>query len=617
MDYQDFSKQQLVEEIKKVNRELQESRELIRAIQSGEVDAIVVHRDKGEQLYVLEDANLIYRRMIEEMNEGAVTFNSDGVVLYSNKAFAGLIQHRIGEVTSSLITSYIDHEFLDVFNNILRVQIEGHINKSIKLIDKSGNRIPVIISLSSLVLEGMEIFLMTVTDQREKLYIKKLSLHQIALEKLTTKLRDAKEEAEQSAKMLKEKNIDYTILNKEYIHINNLLAKTNDELLQAKKKAEKSDRLKSAFIANMSHEIRTPLNSILGYTKILLDSIDDENQKKHINIIKYSGKHLLQLIDDIVDLSRLEAGEMKIVKSKVSLNEMMGVLKNQFLAYALNKGKQHLEFKVLLPSNNLKEPVVYTDEFRVRQVLNNLLSNALKFTDKGTVEFGYEISDRKKEILFFVRDTGSGISKEDQKILFNRFQQGKHPSNIVASGTGLGLAISKGLAGLLGGEIWVESKLGSGSVFYFTVPFEEIITGKPIKPEEKRTINSGIPKLKGKKILLCEDDIYSRQMMLYMLKKTKADLLITTDGRECLEKFRQNNVDLVLLDLRLPEIDGYQVLKEIRSTDPDAFVIAQTAYAMLDDIRKFREVGFTDYLTKPVSDEELFGTLNKYLAPHS
>lgn len=613
MDYQNYSKQELLAEVRKIKRELQESHDLIHAIQSGEIDAVVVHRDKGEQIYVLEDANFIYRKMIEEMNEGAVTFNSDGTVLYCNKAFASLISHKIDEIASNIITNYIGFEFKDIFQDILNLSINEHVNKSIKLIDKSEKSIPVLVSLHRLVLGGMDVFMMTVTDQREKLYIEKLSYQQSVLKKLTVKLTEAKEQAELAVNMLKEKNIDYAILNKEYIHINNVLAKTNDELMHAKEKAEKSDRLKSAFIANMSHEIRTPLNSILGYTKILEDSISNEEHKKYIEVINYSGKHLLHLIDDIVDLSRLEAGEMKIVEEEVALNEMVNDLKSQFKAYALNMGKNHLEFQVQLPEICMKGLVIKTDKFRVQQVINNLLSNAVKFTEKGFVEFGYEITGNGNKIRFFVRDTGPGISIEDQEVLFNRFQQGRRSTTRVVSGTGLGLAISKGLAGLLGGEIWVESEPGSGSGFYFTIPFKEIKSGKMIEPNRKGIIGSGIPQLSGKKILLCEDDMYSRQMMVYILKKTDAELLVTTNGRECLDQYRQNNIDMVLLDLRLPEVDGYQVIKEIRSIDTDTVVIAQTAYAMLDDIRKFKETGFTDYLTKPVNNNELYGMLNKYL----
>ena len=613
---QEFSKRELklLDEVQELKRELQESRELLQAIQRGEVDAIVVRRDHGEQIYVLDDANITYRKMIEEMYEGAVTFNNGGVVLYTNKAFARLIGYRVDQVTSKPVTDFIKPEFIDLFQDLLNLNTNKPVKTSIHLLDNNGKIIPVEISLHKLVLTGMEIFLMTVTDQREKLHIEKLALHQMALEKLTTKLKRAKEEAENAVSLLKEKNVDFSILNQEYININNILTSTNEELLIAKVKAEKSDKLKSAFIANVSHEIRTPLNSILGYTKIFKESIEDEKQKKHIDIIIHSGKHLLHLINDIVDLSILETGEMSIFESKVGLNDMMRNIKSQLDAYALNKGKQHIEFRLQLDPNSEENPSIYTDEYRVEQILNNLLSNALKYTREGFVEFGYEINERKKELMFFVRDTGTGIRKEDQEVIFNRFWQGRGPSKDVISGTGLGLAISKGLTGLLGGEIWLESEEGKGSVFYFTIPYKKSETAAIPKPAGEKPTNNSVPLLKGKRILLGEDDPFSREMMLFLLKKTNAEILTAKDGRETLEVFQQNNVDLVLLDMQMPEMDGYQVLREIRLKKPDTLVIVQTAYAMQEDIRNFKEAGFDGYLTKPISDDELFGLLNKYLS---
>ena len=391
-----------------------------------------------------------------------------------------------------------------------------------------------------------------------------------------------------------------------------VLAKVNLELMAAKTKAEQSDQLKSAFISNLGHEIRTPINSILGYTKILMESASDEQQRSHINVISQSGRYLLQLINDIIDISRIEADELKIVPSAVSVNDLMCNLKKQFDLYFFNNQKQNIGFRLNLPLEKNDKPTVYTDEFRVKQVLSNLLSNAFKFTKSGSVELGYEIADRK-ELIFFVRDTGPGIRMIDKEIIFSRFRQGLNSSKQVVSGTGLGLAISKGLAKLLDGEIYVESVIGQGSIFYFKIPFTEAemeITGEP----EKRYLErAGIPKLRRKTILIAEDDFYCREILVYLLKITDATLLIAKDGREAISKFRQEKIDLVLLDIRLPEIDGYEVLKEIRSDNPDTLVIAQTAYAMLEDIRKFKEAGFTDYLTKPIDDDHLYNLLGKYL----
>ncbi len=613
MDFHNLSKAELIEEIQKVHRELRESREMLQAIRTGEIDAVVVQRDGGEQIYVLDDANITYRRMIEEMNEGAVIFNSDGSILYCNKAFAGMVGYPVEEIISKPIADFINPGFVKLIHDLQGRTNKDTVRESIKLQSRSGQLIPAMISLHKIATSTLKACMMTVTDEREKLYIKKLNHQQSALKKLAIKLKKAKEKADEAVNLLKEKNFDYAILNKEYIAINNKLAKANKGLLNAKKEAEKSDHLKSAFIANMSHEIRTPLNSIIGYTKILMGSITDDEHKKHIEVISRSGKKLLHLIDSIVDLSRLEAEEMKIEKSVVFLNDLMEGVQAQFEPFAVCDDGQSLEFRLRLSEGANEQPVIYADEFRLQQVITNLLSNAFKHTDEGFIELGYKTEAGEDKVMFFVKDTGSGIAKKDQKIIFNRFQHGTNPSKKVISGTGLGLAISKGLTQLMGGEIWLESEKGSGSTFYFTIPLDRVDPESIIKPEKSSISATNVPRLAGKKLLLSEDDLYSREMMVYLLEKTGAELITATDGRKTLEKFQQHGADLVLLDIRLPELDGYQVLKEIRLVDPYIIVIAQTAYAMLDEIRKFKLAGFNDYLVKPVSDDELYNLLHKYL----
>jgi PAS domain S-box-containing protein len=613
MEYQDLNKKELVKEIDRLKMELLEARDMLQAIRKGEIDALVVQNGDSEKIYVLEDSNATYRKLIEEMNEGAVTFNPDSSVLYCNKAFAEILGYSVSEMISRSVIELVSRQDRKAFRGFVNSAGQKPARASFNLRKKAGKNVPMSLSLHKVEIAGMGVFLMTVTDVRDKLSIKRLAEHQKELEILAGNLMVAKEKAEQAVNLLREKNIDYSILNDEYININNILAKTNEELLVAKKKAEMSDQLKSAFIANMSHEIRTPLNSILGYTKMLLDTVSDEHQKKNIEVIIRSGRHLLHLINDIVDISRLESGEMKIVDSEVWLNRMMQDLENQFHAYALNKGKQYLDFRLKIPEGWQCDPVIVTDEFRVRQVLNNLLSNALKYTEKGYIEFGYKVCKDSNEIRFYVRDTGSGISQEDQEVIFNRFEQGRTPPRDVVSGTGLGLAISRGLAGLLGGRIWVSSQPGAGSTFYFAIPLKEAEQRPVSKRAEQKPVGPGIPVLAGKRILLSEDDMFSREMMVHLLKKTRAELIIATDGRQTLDLFRENPVDLVLLDLRMPEISGYQVLEHIRLERPDTIVIAQTAYAMLEDIRKFKEVGFDDYLLKPVNDSDLYHMLSKYL----
>jgi PAS domain S-box-containing protein len=610
MDYNNFSKQELIGEVMKLNHELQESINTIQAIQRGEVDALVVSHDSVEKVFVLKDANITYRLMIEEMNEGAVTFTTVGTVLYCNKAFARLVGQPVEEITSRPITKFLNYSPGELVKSVSSLKSRKSAKKLIKLTDSKGENIPVQISLHKTAMAEMDIYLMTVTDQREKMYTRKLNIQKVALEKLTSRLMAAREESEQAISLLKKNNLDYAILNHEFVAINNKLSQANEELLLAKKRAEKSDKLKSAFIANMSHEIRTPLNSILGYTKILKERVVDDDKKKYIDVITQSGRHLLNLINDIVDLSRLESDEIRIIPTIVSLNDLMQQTRKQFEAYAMNKEKNHIEFRLKIPKE--VNPVIHIDELRVRQVLSNLLSNAFKFTARGTIEFGYHVTDNNM-LKFYVSDTGQGISEENQKIVFNRFQQGIRSSRETVAGTGLGLAISKGLVRLLGGEIELQSKEGIGSTFCFTVPLEEARQDITREPERKPDEVAGIPQLREKKVLISEDDFYSREMMIYLLKKTGARLLIAKDGRETIKKFRQNTVDLVLLDIRMPKMDGYEIIRKIRLKNQKIPVIAQTAYAMQEDIRKFRDAGFTDYLTKPINHNELYNVLSRYL----
>ncbi len=613
MDYHNLNKQELIEEIQSAHRELRESREMLQAIRSGEIDAVVVQRGGSEQVYVLDDANITYRKMIEEMNDGAVIFNHDGSVLYCNKAFAGMVGYPVEKIVTKPIVDFLNPEFISFFNNLSGSALKAPFRRLLNLQPRSGNHIQASISLHAIKTSALDALMMTVTDESQKLYIKKLNHQQSALEKLAIKLKKAKEEADEAIKLLKEKNFNYALLNKEFIKINNKLAKANKELLKAKKKAEESDAVKTAFVANMSHEIRTPLNSIIGYTKILANSITHDEHKKHIEIVSQSGKNLLHLIDSIVDLSRLEAEEMKIEKTVVFLNDLMYSIKAQFEPFAVNREGKPLRFRLLLPEKWKDQTVIYADEFRLQQIISNLLSNAFKHTDDGYIEFGYNTDTNRGQVFFFVKDTGTGIKKKDQKVIFNRFQHGTNSSKKVISGTGLGLAISKGLTALMGGEIWLESKVGKGSTFYFTIPLNEVDPGSIQKQEETSFTCTNVPRLEGKKLLISEDDLFSREMMVHMLKKTGAELITADDGRETLKMFQQHGADLVLLDIRLPELDGYQVLKEIRSSDPDTIVIAQTAYAMLEEIRKLKQAGFNDYLTKPVNDNELYGLLHKYL----
>jgi len=385
------------------------------------------------------------------------------------------------------------------------------------------------------------------------------------------------------------------------------------ELVKAKESSEQAASLKSLFLANMSHEIRTPLNSILGFTDILREKITGEKQKNQVENIYHSGKQLLHLIDDIVDVSRLDAGELPLHKTSVDINEIIRKIKNQFEGYVLENKKGTIDFRLKLP--NQPGEYIVTDKQRLQQILHNLLSNAFKYTNEGYVELGYEVND-KREVQFYVRDSGIGISLENQEKIFDRFQQipdNPKESDSVIRGTGLGLAIARGLTVRLGGKIWVESEKDRGSTFYFTIPYEKGIRSKT-EHEQTKKREIRVPKLDGKKIIIAEDDMYSLEMIKYMLDATNATYFVAEDGEQTLDLFYNEKVDLLMLDIRLPKIDGYELIREIRKTDKDIPVIAQSAFALPEQIKKSKDLGFSDHLVKPLSQESFYGVLEKYLA---
>ena len=383
-----------------------------------------------------------------------------------------------------------------------------------------------------------------------------------------------------------------------------------EDLVAAKEKAEESDRLKMAFLANMSHEIRTPMNGILGFAEILRQpGLSRGEQEKFIDIIEHSGRRMLDTVNDLVDISKIETGQVKMYITETSIKEQLGNLFEFFMPQAKQKGLQFI-LKDAVPDSTA---FVNTDRSKLDSILTNLIKNAIKFTPQGEIEVGCR--QKGPFLEFYVRDTGIGVPPGKQAAVFKRFEQADIEGAASLQGSGLGLAISKAYVEMLGGEITLESEPGRGSIFSFTISVQATQIHEGVPGETKTFKNNGIPQLRGKKILIAEDDLFSREMIVYQLAKTGAILSTACDGRETVDIFKKDIFDLVLLDIRLPEMDGFEVLSHLRSTNPLVPVIAQTAYAMLEDIKKFREAGFTDYLTKPINLSKLYYLLGKYLSP--
>jgi len=396
--------------------------------------------------------------------------------------------------------------------------------------------------------------------------------------------------------------------------------KTEKELIEAKNKAEESDRLKSAFLANMSHEIRTPMNGILGFAELLKEPmLTGEEQLEYIGIIERSGIRMLNIINDIVDISKVESGQMEVSIKETNINEQIEYLYTFFKPEAHQKGIQ-FRYKNSLPS---KEAILRTDREKLYAILTNLVKNAIKFTHVGAIEFGYNLNVGREpaELEFFVKDTGAGISKEHQAFIFERFRQGNESLNRNYEGAGLGLTISKAYVEMLGGRIWVESdpdgKSGEkGSIFYFTIPYnieskEKKVDsiGGSVHPEECLIHSNG----SGLKILIVEDDVISEKLIKATVKMFSKEVLKAGTGVEGVEACRNNpDIDLVLMDIKMPEMDGLEATRQIRQFNKEVIIIAQTAFALTGDREKAIGAGCNDYIAKPIKKAELMVLIQKY-----
>jgi PAS domain S-box-containing protein len=381
-------------------------------------------------------------------------------------------------------------------------------------------------------------------------------------------------------------------------------------LKEAREKAIESDKLKSAFLANMSHEIRTPMNAIIGFSKLLSSTEATEpDNNEYIEIIKNTGNTLLNLIDDIIDFAKIEAGEVSIEQSACNVHKVMKELYSYFEKDRLQKNKTKIELVLNIPDFN-NELVILTDQNRLRQIFSNLLGNAMKFTRKGKIEFGYFIEG--KQIIFYVKDSGIGIPADRQKIIFERFRQAELNYSKKAGGTGLGLAISQNLVKLMGGTIIVDSKEGEGSEFRFNLPL--VIMDALQKNQTENLVDIKINNWKGKVILIVEDNYLNSKLLQRMIEPTGAEILIVSDGKPAIDACINNqNIDLVLMDIQMPEMDGYEATRMIKSLRPEIPVIAQTAYAMAEEKERIIIAGCDDYIAKPIRQKDLFIMLSKYL----
>jgi PAS domain S-box-containing protein len=566
------------------------------------IEAIVVnYRDitqrkkVGEELSKSEER---FRRIFQEGQFGITIASPDLKFINANPAFCRMIGYTVDELKTMSFADITHPDIVD--NNVDRVKdlTAGKINQ-IRLEKQYVKK-------NSDLLWGSLISTAIRDDDGKVLYY-------LAMVQDITDHKNAEE-------ALKKQNLEYLALNKVYLAQNEELIKSlkrikdiNTELEKAKEKAEESDKLKTAFLANMSHEIRTPMNGILGFADLLKEpNITGKQKQRYLQIIQQSGQRMLDIINDLIDISKIEAGQIEIKHEKTNINQLLNSLYIFFNPETQKKGL-NLEYTNGLSGN---KSIIKTDRTKLGQVISNLIKNAIKYTNEGGINFGYTLKEKAKDgkykyLEFFVKDTGIGIEPDVKDKIFERFWQANVTDTKVYEGTGLGLSISRAYIKMLGGDIWVKSKPGSGSAFHFTIPYS--LTRESGQPKKYKDLLEGKTH-QDMTILIAEDDLTSFIFLREILKSTGANILHARDGGKAVEIIKSNpDVTIVLMDLKMPVFGGLDATKQIKQLRPDLPVIAQTAFASPSDEKRSLDAGCDDYLVKPIKKELLIEKIAKYI----
>ena len=403
---------------------------------------------------------------------------------------------------------------------------------------------------------------------------------------------------------------------KQVLHHGEEMKETNLKLQVEKQKAIQSDQLKSAFLGNMSHEIRTPMNAIIGFTQLFQrNDLSLEKRKQYIDFIKKSSESLTKVIDDIIDMSRIEAGELSLIKKQFRLVPLLEKIEATINVELMMADKKHIQ-NILSYDKQCSDLIIDNDSHRLRQVLINLLLNAVKFTEKGSINFGFNIFN-ENEIIFFVKDTGIGIEKNQKNDIFERFVKSESDGiKKTYRGAGLGLAIAKNLVNLMNGRIWYESEPGQGTAFYFTAPFAvTILNTNYIEHRDKATKDfNSMNDWSGKTILVAEDEESNFLLIHEILCPTNVKIVHARNGKEAIEIYKkQKTVDVVLMDIKMPLMDGFEASEAIKEVNPAQVIIAQTAFALKDERERLMNAGFDNYIAKPIMPDDLMQLVAKYL----
>ncbi|MFO7655589.1 MAG: ATP-binding protein [Bacteroidales bacterium] len=435
--------------------------------------------------------------------------------------------------------------------------------------------------------------------------IRKRKKAELLLQQKLIEIQDKNAQLEESSEKVNEMNVELEESNAN-------LSAVNHELFIAKNKAEESERLKSSFLANMSHEIRTPMNSIVGFSNLLsCDDLSAHERELFVNHVNKSSEHLLALIDDILELSKSEAEGYTINNEKVNINILI-----KEIVYSFEPKIDKTKLKLIIDYSPLNSEFhLLTDRVRVKQILSNFISNAIKFTEKGEIIVGSYLQENKK-IVLYVKDSGIGIKKENLQYVFNRFWKIEDDNSKFYGGTGLGLAISKRLTELLNGEIWVESEFGKGTTFFLSLNLNNAEENDEFEINTTASvINLKDFNLANHTIAIAEDEEDNMVLLHEILKNTGAKLISFKNGQEIVHFFSRNdheNIHLVLMDLKMPKMNGFKATQLIKSKK-NIPVIAQTAFATAEDLKKIKQAQFDDYIIKPIKADMLLEKIRKFI----
>lgn len=501
----------------------------------------------------LSDLYYKYEDLYESAPFGYITLDTKGLIKEINKSAAGMLEKHKKNILGTHFTDFINQNWIDTFLNLQRTAGQTGDNKNVEIPIKSDAK-------SNL---WVHINLIADRNNKTEVYNWKLTLVDITTRKNYEK-----------------------------------------ELIEAREKAKESDRLKTTFLANMSHEIRTPMNGILGFAGLLKDNkFSGTKRNKFIDIIIQNGNHLLTIINDLIDISKIETGRIEIYQSRININEELENMNIFFKPETDEKGLK-LSYHTPLPS---QQATLITDREKLHSIWINLIKNAIKYTDEGYIDFGYQLEDNK--LKCYVKDSGVGISEKDQESIFDHFVQVEKSTSKPQEGTGLGLAIAKAYVEILGGEISLDSKKGQGSRFTFTIPYKPAENINLEKPVADSSVS-----FKERRILLVEDDYASQEYIKEILVDANAVIIIAETGKQGIEEVKKHtDLDLALIDIGLPDLNGLEVIKQIKQINNKILVLAQTAYASNEDRNKCITAGADDYIAKPINKMNLLQMIRKHI----